>query len=219
MWYLNGFFQALFRKKRKITIFEKFSFEVVEAISVKFQQNFNKISAKFPQKFSKRVSSILKIEILFSIWSSIVRKFDEFFKNQDFLILFGIKFKISQISDDQLSLTLNRGFTDEFYEGHFQSSGHLDFVYFTEIEWMKSAGFKNVILIFLFCGFEMIWMIDHVELEKKLEIISFVKNLDSYAIIRQNLVRITNSRIWYYVSVFDPCYMKSFKNALFFQKP
>ena len=45
-----------------------------------------------------------------------------------------MKFEISQILDDQLSLALNRGFTDEFYEGHFQGYGHLDFVYFLKIE-------------------------------------------------------------------------------------
>ena len=85
-----------------------------------------------------------------------------FSKIRIFQIFFGMKFEISQILDDQLSLALNRGFTDEFYEDHFQGYGHLDFVYFLKIEWIKSAGFKNVILIFLFCGFEIIWMIDHV---------------------------------------------------------
>ena len=48
--------------------------------------------------------------------------------------MFGIKFEISQISYDQLGLALNWGFTDEFYEGHFQGYDHLDFVYFLKIE-------------------------------------------------------------------------------------
>ena len=130
-------------------------------ISPNFQQNFSKISAKF-QHISVKESNILEIEILFCIWSSIFGTFDEFFKNQDFSDLFGIKFEISQISDDQFGLALNRGFADEFYEGHFQGYGHLDFVYFTKIEWMKSAGFKNVILIFLWIRNHLKGKIDHV---------------------------------------------------------